>query len=246
MKIENRYFLTIGLALLTISLSSGCSTSHTRSTSEDETVDIVTSSLPQPEVILGEGDEIEIKFPFHNELNEKVTIRPDGKISLQMVDDIVAAGRTPEDLDAELTKRYAKEINNAELTVIVRKLASQRIFVGGEVSRPGAIPVNGRITAMEAILQAGGPRHETASVSKVVVIRNVGTKRYAAVLNLKPAFKGKPSVPFYLAANDMVFVPQSGISSLNQWVDQYINRLMPATYLRVQTKHGNTIYGYGR
>jgi protein involved in polysaccharide export with SLBB domain len=163
-----------------------------------------------------------------------------------MIDDVVAAGRTPENLDAELTARYAKEISSASLTVIVRSLASQRVFVGGQVAHPGAVTVNGRLNLLEAILMAGGPQRYSASLSHVVVIRNVGDKRYSAIVNLKPAMDGKMSAPFYLAANDIVLVPQSGISSLNQWVEQYINNMMPATYIRVQSRHGDTLYGYGR
>ncbi len=207
---------------------------------------VVSSVFPPAEVLLDAGDEIEIKFPYHSELNESVKIRPDGKIALQIVDDLQAAGLTPEQLDDELTKLYTKEIHNPSLTVLVRNLVNQRIFVGGEVQRPGSVPVNGRLSVMEAVVLAGGFDLRSAKPGDIVVIRNVGEKRYGTVLDLNPALKGKPHTPFYLAANDIVLVPRTGISHINQWVDQYINQLLPATYIRVQWRKGTTTYGYGR
>ncbi len=204
------------------------------------------SALPPPQVLLGPGDTIEIKFPFHSELNETVIIRPDGKIALQMVDEVQAAGITPEQLDETLTKLYSKEIRNSSLTVITRNLVNQRVFVGGEVGRPGTVPIQGRLTAMEAVILAGGFDLRSATTGKVVVIRDVGKERYGTILDLRPAFKGKAHTPFFLAANDTVLVPRTGISHINQWVDQYINQLLPATYVRVQWRSGTTTYGYGR
>jgi polysaccharide export outer membrane protein len=207
---------------------------------------IVTSALPEPEVRLDAGDSIEVKFPYHPELNEELTIRPDGKISLQMVDTLDVAGMTPEELDEELTKRYTEHITNPSLTVIVRGLASQRVFVGGEVDAPGEIPINGRLSVLEAVLMAGGQVRETAKSGTAVVIRYADNKRHATVVDLSPALKGKPHQPFLLAPNDIVLVPRTRISRANQWVDQYINDLLPATFLRFERRRGDTSIGYGR
>lgn len=231
------FFLVIAGILFVFS---GCKTTET------EPPPVVSSILPPAEVRLEAGDEIEIKFPFHAEFNESVMIRPDGKIALQIVDDVVAAGLTPEELDKELTKRYAKEIRNPSLTVLVRTLANQKVYVGGEVEKPGTVPVKGRLSVMEAVLLAGGLDMRSAKPGDVVVIRNIGDKRYGTIVDLKPALKGKAHTPFYLAANDIVLVPRSGISKIDQWVDQYINQLLPATYARVQWRRGATTFGYGR
>ena len=229
-----------GLLSLALLIMAACTTTKPLETPP------VKSSLPPPQILLGAGDQIEIKFPYHPELNETVSIRPDGKIALQMVDEVNAANITPEQLDNILTKLYAREIRTPSLTVIVRRLAQQRVFVGGQVARPGIVPIDGQLSVLEAILQAGGPHREHGSVSNVVVVRNVEGKRYSTLVNLKPAFKGKPYSPFLLAPNDIVLVPQTTISSINQWVDQYINKIMPATYLRIQVRHGDTLIGYGR
>jgi len=221
-------------------------TSCTITTKSAEPTPKVESALPPPQVLLSAGDEIEIKFPFHTELNETLVIRPDGKIALQMVDEVQAAGLTPEQLDNTLTQLYSKEIHNSSLTVIVRKLVNQRVYVGGEVGRPGSVPIQGRLSAMEAIILAGGFDLRSAKRGKVVVIRDIGKERYGTILDLGPAFKGKAHTPFFLAANDTILVPRTGISHLNQWVDQYINQLLPATYVRVQWRSGTTTYGYGR
>jgi len=85
--------------------------------------------------IIQAGDQLDIKFFYNPELNDSVTVRPDGKISLQLVDEVQAAGQTPAQLDDFLTEKYAKELRKPVITVIVKSFASQRVYVGGEVNR---------------------------------------------------------------------------------------------------------------
>jgi protein involved in polysaccharide export with SLBB domain len=77
------------------------------------------------------GDVIEIKFFYNPELNERVTIRPDGKISLQLIDEVEAVGLTPSELDKNLTEKYSEVLNNPEVAVIVKEFTRQKVFVGG-------------------------------------------------------------------------------------------------------------------
>lgn len=102
------------------------------------------------------GDQLDIKFFYNPTLNEQVVVRPDGRFTLQLIQEVAAAGRTPAALTQELTERYAADLRQPEVTVIVRSFGGQRLFVDGEVSRPGMFPIVGVTTVLEAIAQAGG------------------------------------------------------------------------------------------
>jgi protein involved in polysaccharide export with SLBB domain len=177
---------------------------------------------------LGPGDEVDIKFRYWPDLDQTATVRPDGRISLQLVDDVEVAGLTPADLDQKLTKLYEAQLNDAVLTVMVRSINKQRVFVGGEVKNPGLIAMPGRLTVLEAIMQAGSFDREHAKMSNVVVIRHVDGKRYARLVDMEKALNETVTTDeIELAANDIVYVPRTKISKADQWVDQHINKLIP-------------------
>ena len=154
---------------------------------------------PNPEppaaLVLGPGDGIDIKFFHTPELNENQTIRPDGKITLQLVGEVSAQGKTPEALKAELIRLYTAELRNPEIAVIVRSLYNRRVYVGGEVKTPGLVLMPSRLTALEAIMQAGGFDPRTAKHDSVVIIRHRDGKRYGCSLDLTGALKGEEGKP---------------------------------------------------
>ncbi len=197
-----------------------------------QTEKLTSRSLEPPLITLGPGDVIDVKFLYWPELNELQSVRPDGKISLQLVDDVQVAGLTPKRLDEHLTKLYEKEIKAPVISVIVRSLTDQRVYVGGEVVSPGLVPIQGSLTALEAVMSAGGFDKSSADLSNVVVIQNAGDKRYAMSLDLKKALEAPESNQYYLGPNDIVYVPRTKIDKLNQWVDQYITKMIPDTPLQ--------------
>ena len=184
-------------------------------------------SEAEPTVILGPGDSIDIKFFYNPELNDTQTVRPDGKITLQLVGDVVVRGRTPEELRDYLIRTYTPDLRTPEITVIVRSLSDRRVYVGGEVNKPGMIAMPGRITALEAIMEAGGFKMETAKVSNVVVIRYKDGKYTGSLLDFREALGGREDQSFFLNAKDIVYVPQTTIVKVNQWIEQYIYKLLP-------------------
>ncbi len=194
--------------------------------------DMVAQAIAVPEknreYFLQEGDILDIKFFYNPELNEVVTIRPDGKISLQLVEEIIAAGLTPADLDRVLTKKYSKLLLRPELTVIVREFSSQKIFVGGEVKNPGLFPVTTQLTVLRAIFQAGGYTN-TAELTNVVVLRDQGSDKplFMKVNLIEGLTCPGNNNDFLLKPYDVVFVPMTRIGRLNQFVDQYIEKLIP-------------------
>ena len=122
------------------------------------------------------GDELEVKFRLTPDLNEWATVRPDGMITLQIVGDVMAANRTPEELRASLVHAYTEYLKNPQIVVILRGPAGNHVFVGGEVGSPGRIPILGRLSALQAIIQAGGFR-ETGDPKRVIVRQENGSFR---------------------------------------------------------------------
>ncbi|MEM8960669.1 MAG: polysaccharide biosynthesis/export family protein [Acidobacteriota bacterium] len=184
-------------------------------------------ATPQP-YRLQPGDLLEIKFWAAPELDEEVRIRPDGAISLPFVDDVPAAGLTPAELDAELTKRYARELALPEITVMLRDAVGYSVWVAGEVASQGAIAWERPITLSQAILTAGGITSE-ARMREIVLIRTLPDgERIARSIDLKPVLTGEnPNLDPILQPSDVVWVPSTTIANVNRVVDQYVNGILP-------------------
>lgn len=185
-----------------------------------------SSTDVQPEAkpyLLQVGDVLDIKFYRAAELNEGVSIRPDGKISLQYVHDVQAAGLEPMALARELSEKYASELVDPQVTVMVREFANQRIYVDGEVKTPKEVPMRGPLTALQALSLAGGCLI-TAEVKKVFLVRYHPTKeiREVKLLNLE-----KVDEDVLLEPLDLVYVPRRGISDVNLFIEQYLLNNIP-------------------
>jgi polysaccharide export outer membrane protein len=189
---------TLAVAILTAVV--GCQTPQTNAPVE-------TAADRSDAIILREGDVVKITFPGAPNLNETQQIRRDGKIALSMVGEIVAAGLTPSDLEKEILRLYSPQLVTKEVTVTVTS-SSFPVFVTGAVIRPGKILSDHPITALEAIMEAGGFDYTKADLGHVRVVRNEkgATKNYT--LNLKQALEAKQSTPFYLKPSDIVYVPE--------------------------------------
>jgi protein involved in polysaccharide export with SLBB domain len=173
------------------------------------------------------GDELDIKFFYNPELNETVTVRPDGKISLQLIDEIHAADLEPLELDRQLTDLYSRELRKPVLTVIVRSFTRQRIYVGGEVNRPGLVSLPPGMTTLQAIFQSGGFL-ETAEPAETLVIRKgPDNKPVPLRINLAAVMEAENAeADLQLQPDDIVYVPKSAIANANKFIDEYIGGLL--------------------
>jgi polysaccharide export outer membrane protein len=224
----------IGIAILVIFVlipALGC---HARPAKTPLEMSSEIASAPEPKLFLGSGDVLDFKFFYNPELNDSQTVRFDGKISLQLIGEVMAQGKTPIELQEEISKLYASQLRRPEATVIVRSLANRRVYVGGFVRTPGLIEMRTRLTALEAIMQAGGFDMWRAEVKNVVIIRHKDNQRYGCALDFSGELEGKATQPFYLEPMDIVYVPRTTITKVNLWIDQYINQIIPRvgfTYL---------------
>jgi protein involved in polysaccharide export with SLBB domain len=182
----------------------------------------------EPEYRINVGDELDIKFFYNPELNESVIVRPDGRISLQLVHEIIVAGMTPAELTNLLIDKYSSEIKQPEIAVIVRSFGAHRIHVGGEVNTAGIIDYIGPMTVLQSISRAGGLK-DTARINEIIVIRRkANQKPQIIMIDLEKVFDGtEMGQDIVLNSYDIVYVPKSPIANLNQWVDQYIRKNIP-------------------
>ena len=173
---------------------------------------------PQPKVIsqvssyigalkLREGDTIKIAFPGTPSLDTTQQIRRDGKVALALIGEVKASGLTPTEFEKNLVKLYASEIVSKEVNVTVIT-SNLPIYVNGAVLRPGKILSDHPITALEAIMECGGFDFGKANPAAVTVIRYEDNQVKNYSLNLKLALEGQQVDPFYLRANDIIYVPE--------------------------------------
>ncbi|HTS16633.1 MAG TPA: polysaccharide biosynthesis/export family protein [Verrucomicrobiae bacterium] len=195
----SRAMLAVSSVALLLAVA-GCQTPQAKVPAE-------TDAERSAAVVLREGDTVKITFPGAPNLNESQQIRRDGKIALSLVGEITAAGLTPADLEKEILKLYAPQLVTKEVMVTVVS-STFPIFVTGAVIRPGKILSDHPITALEAIMEAGGFDYNKADMGHVRVVRTQkeGTKNYT--LNLRNALEASQSTPFYLKPSDIVYVPE--------------------------------------
>ncbi|MDQ7844112.1 MAG: SLBB domain-containing protein [Armatimonadota bacterium] len=159
----------------------------------------------QPNYILGPGDTIDIMVYGEPDLTRTVTIKPDGAISLPLLGEVKAAGKTTTQLANELARLYSKYLKSPSVSVTVREFRVDRIYILGQVSRPGEYPLRPGVGIMELLASAGGPTNR-ADLAKIVVIRG---RTEAQQLNLLEALASNRNPDVKLQPGDVLFIPET-------------------------------------
>ena len=215
--------LKIVCLIVTLTLVGACSSSVAGRAGMSQ-----PSSHPAREYRIQPGDLLDVKLFYNPELNEQLTVRSDGRITLQLVNDVVAAGLTPAELTTALTKAYAADLTNPKVAVIVRTSIADKVYVDGEVYRAGLVNLTGPTTVLQSISQAGGMK-DTAKTEGIIVLRRAENNKMTAIqVDLKDALRGGDmNQDIVVRPNDIVYVPKSRISNVNKWVDMYIRKNIP-------------------
>ena len=218
--------IIVVVAIIASGLLISCASQNSNMGETKPLAPLSRSSKPAP-YFIQPGDQLDIKFFYNPELNETVTVRPDGKISLQLLDEVQAAGLKPSQLDKVLTERYAYELKKPVIAVIVKSFRGQRIYVGGEVNRQGLIMLAGNMTPLQAVLNSGGFKETASPESAIIIRKGSGNEPVPIAMNLDDAMQGKTgSADFLLQPDDIVYVPKSAIAKANKFVNQYIENLL--------------------
>jgi len=165
--------------------------------------------VPQPptndEYRLGPGDKLRIEVYKDTQLSQSVQVRPDGKITLPLVGDLVAVDRTPIELRDTIAKQLKEYMTNPSVTVIVVEALAATAYVMGEVNHPGAVTLQGGpLTVIQALALAGGVK-DFADTKNIRILRRSSTTMQTIPFNYKDAIRG--AAPVYLRPGDTVVVP---------------------------------------
>jgi protein involved in polysaccharide export with SLBB domain len=184
------------------------------------------------------GDVLDIKLFLNPELNEEVTVRPDGNISTALAQDVPAFGRTPKEISADLSRRYEKDLKtpvgltSPRVSVIVHSFAPNRIYVAGEVEHPGEfVTVGPNLTVGQAIARAGGVKLSGDRDHVFVIRRDENDVPHDLAVNYKEIMEAdNPAADARLAQYDVVVVPRTGAYEAFSYWNQYVQQFMPVTW----------------
>ena len=185
----------------------------------------------EPGYRLYPGDQIDVATPSAPELNRSVTVGLDGRIQLPLVGAFMAADRSTPQLQQVLTAAYAGQLIDPRVEVSIKQAQPLRIFVGGEVGKPGVYDMPGDIDALQASVMAGGFTIAANTHRVVVIRRGPDGRAMMREVDLGQAVRGAPradAVP--LRRFDIVFVPRSGVANAGLFVQQYLRDLVPVQF----------------
>ncbi len=165
------------------------------------------------------GDVFEVQFRYSPEFNQTVTVQPDGYVSLEVGGDLKVAGLTIEQARAAILKKASSRLQDPIATIVLKEFQKPYFVIAGEVSLPGKIEMRERVTALQAIMLAGGMK-ETARSAQVVVFRRINTDTAEVkLLNLKSVRRTADlENDLTLQPGDMVFVPRDKISRIERFM----------------------------
>lgn len=157
-------------------------------------------------VRLSPGDVIRLSFPGSPDLNQSQKVRTDGKVSLPLVGEVTASGKTLPEFQNELIRLYKKQLRNSEVLVTLES-GTANVVVSGYVNKPGTFSFDRPTTVFQALMQAGGVS-EYGNLGKVHLVRTVNGVQHTEVLNLKSAISGASTQVNYVKDGDVIYVAQ--------------------------------------
>jgi protein involved in polysaccharide export with SLBB domain len=173
------------------------------------------------------GDEIEVTVPSAPELNKTLVVQPDGRVSLPLIHATMVADRTPAEVEAALGAAYASQLIRPEVYVSVKTATPLKVFVGGEVDKPGVYDMPGDINALQGVIQAGGFKGSAKRNHVVIIRRGPDGRAMMRTVDLRRGISdraGSDLVP--LRRFDIVYVPRTGLAGAGLFMSQ-LRDLLP-------------------
>jgi polysaccharide export outer membrane protein len=162
---------------------------------------------PPAGYVIGADDVLTIVFWREKDISAEVVVRPDGKISLPLLNEVQAAGLTPDELRVQLMKAATKYVGDPNATVQVKEIRSRKVFITGNVAKPGTFPLMGDMNVLQLIALAGGLQ-EYADSKNIVIMRTEGGRQQSHKFNYKDVVKQKHvEQNILLKPGDVVVVP---------------------------------------
>lgn len=175
--------------------------------SSGERAPVAAPAKVSPDYVIGPDDVLDVSVWKEQDLTRSLQVRPDGRISMPLLNDVQAAGYTPSQLAQNISDKLKKYLTAPQVTVIVTQINSQRVYVTGEVTRPGAYPLLPGMTILQAITSAGGLT-QFANSKKIFLMRNenhIQTKYPFSYKEVLDGRKAEQNLP--VKAGDTIVVP---------------------------------------
>lgn len=177
---------------------------------------------------LGYGDVLEIKFFDNQRFSREVSVRPDGRITLEKVGDIYVAGLTTPEVDSIVTDKFRDILKSPDVTVFIKNFSNQKVYVLGEVNMPGGYFIEREMTVTHAIALAGGYKRSANLRSVLIVRKSENGELFAERINMKNILSSKvKGEDKYIQAMDVVYVPRTFISNVDVFIDQFFDLVLP-------------------
>lgn len=227
LEMHDRMHARLGATLIILGLVlTGCA--HKQSAATPAVLLPPAPAQAGPTYQLQVGDELHVRFLYQPDMNEEIPIRPDGRISLATTGEMEVVGLTPLELEKIIVERSSSRLRDPEVTVIVTKVGEQRVYVGGEVPRPGYVALRPDMTLLQAVLQSGGFK-KTAKTDSVLLMTPAADGGFAAArVDMQQVVDSGVPERVRLHANDVVYVPATWIADMNVVVDQWVRGLIPS------------------
>jgi protein involved in polysaccharide export with SLBB domain len=176
------------------------------------------------EHVLAPNDELEVRFPFYADLNDRVLVGPDGRVSMQLINTVAVGGLTIEAATKAINARYAEVIKEPQATITLRTYAPQQVFVDGWVSNPGLVRSDVPLTVSRAVAQAGGAK-SGAQTDHVLVLRRSADNKVFYYQVALGNYGGAAAEDPLLMSYDVVYVPQTLFASVQDFLVNYVKNV---------------------
>ena len=194
------------IALAQAAPAQPAATAASGKTAPDKAATAASASPAGPEYVIGPEDALHIAVWREADLTASLPVRPDGKISLPLLDDVQAAGLTPKQLADSITEKLKKFLADPRVTVVVTQINSKRIYLVGEVLHVGATPMLPNMTVLQALSSAG--LNQFANTKRIYVLRTENGKQQKLPVNYRKLVKGEQIEQNYLLQpGDTIVVP---------------------------------------
>jgi polysaccharide export outer membrane protein len=221
--LDRRSFLaTLSIASLSLATGAGCASAlpFRRERPEPATafadVDFADWSEAEPEYRFYPGDQLDVATPSAPELNRSVTVGPDGRVSLPLIGQVMAADRSAGELQAALSESYSSQLVRPIVEVSLKQAGPLKVFVGGEVNNPGVYDMPGDIDALQAVIQAGGFKVSARRGEVGLIRRGRGDVRMLRRVDLS----GRMPESVALKRFDIIYVPRSTLGEITAFMGQ--------------------------
>lgn len=182
-----------------------------------------------PSYRLGPGDKIKVKYFITREMDEDLTVGPDGSIAPRAIGQIRVEGSSLSSVQDYIRRESRKELVDQKVVVSLEEAVSARVYVGGMVAHPGAFKLADMGTSvLQGILQAGGFTEEARTGQVALIRRGPNNEPMLRLINVRDVIQtGFDANDVPLVTGDIIYVPRSSIAEVNLWIDQFITKVVP-------------------